>query len=254
MRTLRVIIVDDEIIMCEALKREVEKYSFIEVVGLYHDGDDALQAIEQLKPNIVFLDIRMPGLNGLEVAAKIDKQENPPVVVFVSAYDDYALKGYGVNALDYILKPFDSSDIERIMHKIHRLRLLETSEITTKDTHSKSQSEFRPQKYCAYHDDIMEIISSDAIKLFFVENGHVFVLTAEDKQYSMKQTLQEIEQQVDTRQFFRCHRNYIVNVDYIKQISPWFNRGYLLTLKDKEGTEVPVSRNNVKKLKQYIYF
>jgi len=70
----------------------------------------------------------------------------------------------------------------------------------------------------------------------------------------MKQTLQEIEQQVDTRQFFRCHRNYIVNVDYIKQISPWFNRGYLLTLKDKEGTEVPVSRNNVKKLKQYIYF
>lgn len=254
MRTLRVIIVDDEIIMCDALKREVEKYSFIEVVGLYHDGDDALQAIEQLNPDIVFLDIRMPGLNGLKVAAELDKQENPPAVVFVTAYDDYALQAYGVNALDYILKPFDPSDIERIMHKMRRLHLLETLEITTKKIPPGSNPEFRPQKYCAYRDDMMEIISSDSIKLFYVENGHVFVLTAEDKRYSMKQALQEIEQKVDPRQFFRCHRNYIVNVDYIRQISPWFNRGYLLTLKGDKGVEVPVSRNNVKKLEQFIHF
>lgn len=254
MKKLKVIIVDDEIIMCGALQHELEKYPNIEVLAMYHDGDEALQGIIHHNPDIVFLDIRMPGLNGLEVAAELDKKENPPAVVFVTAYDDCALKSYDVNALDYILKPFDADDIDRVLRKMRRFHIMDTPEPTPKNCLPQNNAEFRPQKYCTYRDDVMEIISSDSIKLFYIEAGEVFALTADDKKFAMKQALQDIEQKADPQHFFRCHRNYIVNVNYIKQISPWFNRGYLLKLGGEKTTEVPVSRSNVKKLEKYIQF
>jgi DNA-binding LytR/AlgR family response regulator len=253
LRKLSVLIADDEVVMCEALRAILEQFSFLDIIGECHDGDEALAAVEKSKPDLVFLDIRMPGLTGLEVAQKIARQEEIlTAVIFVTAYDDFALKAFGVNAVDYILKPFDESDISRVMKKIRRLFTLRDSQRLEKK--APALSDAMPQKFCAYHGDLMEIVDANRIMLFFAENGEVYILTDDGAKYSLRRTLQEIESKVATENFFRCHRNYIVNMNFVKQMSPWFNRGFLLSLKGETKIEVPVSRANTHKLKKYIHF
>lgn len=253
MRKLTALVVDDERIMCAALRHQLEHFPYIEVVGECHDGQDALDFVERLNPDIVFLDIRMPGLSGLEVAAEIDKHELCVEVVFVTAYDEYALKAYDVSATDYILKPFDREDIFRVLRKIRRHRLLR--EYVAPQAESASPiSDARTTRFCFYVGERMEIVDAKDIRCFVAECGEVYALASGDEKYSAKQSLQEIEQLLDKKMFFRCHRNYIVNVDFIKTVSPWFNRGLLLTLKGKVTREIPVSRAHTKKLEQYIHF
>lgn len=254
MKKLKVFIVDDEVIMCEALERLLRQLPDIEVTGVYHAGDDALPVIEKAKPDIVFLDIRMPGLSGIEVAEILQEKEVPSAIVFVTAYDEFALKGYEVDALDYILKPFDQADIERVVRKMRKLRLRRALEASEETLEQVAKVNNHPQKFGAYDGETMVIIDSSTIQLFYAEGGEVFLLTDGGETYMLKQTLQEVEQKLDDKHFFRCHRNYIVNMDFVKQVSPWFNRGYLLSLQGEKPVEVPVSRAHTKALEQYIYF
>jgi len=249
-----VFIVDDELFICEALQRQLEKFSYIEVSGIFHDGEEALAMVDQYKPDIIFLDIRMPGRTGIEIAAALDKKEFSPAVVFVTAYDEFALKAYEVNAVDYILKPFEKADIERVLRKMRRQYFRQDMELSTENIIPKETVRRVLQKFCCYKEDEMVIIDSQNIQLFCVAEGEVFLVTASGEKHLLKQTLQEIEKRIDEQQFFRCHRNYIVNMDFVKQISPWFNRGYLLKLQGQPEMEVPVSRSHVKKLGRYIYF
>lgn len=253
MKKLKTFIVDDEIIMCEALQRQLEQITDIEVIGIYHDGEDAINMVEKLKPDLVFLDIRMPGLTGLEMAAILEQKEDSPFIVFVTAYDEFALKAYEVDAMDYILKPFDPEDIERVMRKL-RKHFSKGTKVKAKESLEREKSSDYPQKFCAYKSEVMVIVDSQTIQLFCAEDGDVFMITSSGEKYLLKQTLQEVEKKLDNRHFFRCHRNYIVNMDFVKQISPWFNRGYLLSLKGEKSIEVPVSRAHTKSLEQYIYF
>lgn len=253
MRRLTALIADDEKIMCAALRSQLENFPYIDVVGECHDGQAALDSVKLLNPDIVFLDIRMPGLTGLEVAAEIDKHDNPAEIVFVTAYDEYALKGYEVGATDYILKPFDSDNIVRVLRKILRRRLSPKSSLVQPQVPPLA-SDTRPSKFCLYTDERMEIVDAKNIKCFLAEHGTVYALTVDDARCSVKQSLQEIEQMVDRKHFFRCHRNYIVNVDFVRTVSPWFNRGLLLTLSGAKVTEIPVSRAHTKQLEQYINF
>ncbi len=253
MRKLTALVVDDEPIMCAALRQQLDKFPLIEVVGECQDGSEALEKVERLKPDIVFLDIRMPGLSGIDVAAVLDQMDLAPEVVFVTAYDDYALKAYEVSAVDYILKPFDREDIIRVLRKIRRFRALQATPLPQGDTMPEIK-ESRPSKFCLYAGERMEIVDVKNIKLFLVERGEVYAYTADEARFSVKQSLQEIEQKLDSQSFFRCHRNFIVNIDFVKTVSPWFNRGLLLTLKGGKGMEIPVSRAHTKKLEQYINF
>ncbi|KLU63064.1 transcriptional regulatory protein YpdB [Peptococcaceae bacterium CEB3] len=252
MKKLKVFIVDDEVIMCEALARLLERIPDIEVSGIYHDGDEALPMVERLKPDLVFLDIRMPGLSGMEMAEILKQREDSPAIVFVTAYDEFALKGYEVDALDYILKPFEQADLERVLRKMRKVQLLNASEAP--EAAPERVANDHPQRFCAYDGEMMIVLDSQTIQVFYAEGGEVFLLTSAGEKYVLKQTLQEVEQKLDDRRFFRCHRNYIVNMDFVKKISPGFNRGYLLTLQGKTSVEVPVSRAHTKELEQYIYF
>lgn len=254
MKTLKAFIVDDEVIMCEALQRQLEQIPDIEVVGIYHDGEEALAMVERLKPDLIFLDIRMPGLNGMEIAAILDQKVDAPAVVFVTAYDEFALKAFEVNAMDYILKPFDKADIERVLRKMRKYVLRQALDLTGDRLVQKKRANEHPQKFCGYQGEVRVIVDSRSIQLFYAEGGEVFLVTENGEKYVLRQTLQEVEEKLDDSRFFRCHRNYIVNIDFVKQISPWFNRGYLLSLKGGSPIEVPVSRAHVKTLEQYIYF
>ncbi|CAA7601445.1 Two component system, signal transduction response regulator [Acididesulfobacillus acetoxydans] len=254
MKRLRALIADDEEIMGEALAQLLRQMPDIEVSGVCHDGDEALDLIGKTKPDIAFLDIRMPGLTGIEVAEILKRKEDSPAVVFVTAYDEFALKGYEVDALDYILKPFERADIERVLRKIRKHRLRRLPDVPETGFEAAPPLNAHPEKFCAYDGETMIILDSQTIRLFYAEGGEVFLLTESGERFMLKQTLQEIEQKLDDRRFFRCHRNYIVNMDFVKKITPGFNRGYLLTLQGEKSVEVPVSRAHTKALEQYIYF
>ena len=162
-------------------------------------------------------------------------------MVFVTAYKDYALEGYKVNAIDYLLKPFDETEIKNILEKVRKL-------IKEKENHHEIKNHF-PTKICVEKNGKLEVLDPQEIIMVYSKDRLVYIKTL-DNTYLTNLTLQELEEQLKDHNFFRCHRKYIVNLDKIKQIIPWFNGTYLLLLKDKEKTEISVSRTYVKELKE----
>lgn len=255
MKKIKILIVDDEVIMAEELKCLLSQYDSLQIIGLCHDSEIALEEIKKQHPDAVFLDIRMPGLSGIEVAKQVAHSESPPVIVFSTAYDSYAIQAFQVNAVDYILKPFDEKDIQRVVNKLQK-RLLAKSPNIIERKHTIGIDENHPSYSRKFTVDLgasMAILDSDNIQLVYAKDRMVFIQTTEGESYKAKSTLQEFESRLDPRKFFRCHRNYIVNIDQIKAIASWFNRGYLLIMKD-DKTEIPVSRAYVNKLREYIQF
>jgi DNA-binding LytR/AlgR family response regulator len=241
MAKIKVLIVDDEVLMAEELQCLLSRYNSLEIVGLCHDSEVVLEKINILHPHVVFLDIRMPGISGMEVAGRIGKIENPPAIVFSTAYDSYAISAYQVNALDYILKPYDQQELYRVVNKLQKHYSVENSPAYL-------------HKFTVNVGDRMTILDSNSIQLIYAKDRMVFIQNIAGEKYKAKSTLQEYEARLDPHQFFRCHRNYIVNVDQIEEIASWFNRGYLLILKGKSKTEIPVSRAYVNKLRGYVQF
>lgn len=255
MTRLKALIADDEPPMCEELQTLLQPD--FDIVCVCHDGEQVLYMTAERRPDVVFLDIQMPGLNGLEVAQFFSRQEHPPLVVFVTAYSEFALPAFAVNAVGYILKPFDAADVQKIVRNLHHLISLSVSGET--DAAGESQKPAGApgikKKFCAYaEDDRLEIIDIGRIKLVYAQNKAVYLRTIEDEVFMVKMTLQTIEQELDASRFFRCHRNCIVNIDQVKQLKAWFNRGYLLVLKGEQKLEIPVSRTFVKPLRDYIIF
>ncbi|SMC86430.1 LytR/AlgR family response regulator transcription factor [Sporomusa malonica] len=255
LKDVKVVIADDEKLMANELQSLLlETYPDIQIVGIAHDGEAAVQLVKTYRPDIAFLDIQMPGMTGLEVAEKLIAYEEPPVVVFATAYDEYALKAFSLNAMDYILKPYDESDLTRVMGKFEKM--LARSSVKPKSSENKEITKSGAlRKFSVEKGDRMEVISSDKIEIVYAKDRLVFIKTLDGEIYRTKLTLQEFESKLPSDRFFRCHRNYIVNVNQIKEIATWFNKGYLLILQkssSEKGLEVPVGRAYAAKLKEYI--
>lgn len=247
LKNMTVMIVDDEPIMAEELKTLLmELYPALHICGICQDGETALEMIGKIKPDIVFLDIQMPGMNGMEVAKHLAETVNSPIVIFVTAFDEFAIKAFEVNAVDYVLKPVDEVDLQRVMKKAEKLQQ------RTEPKVSAPQNIKNARKFSVEKGDRMEIVDSENIKLVYAKDRLVFLLTLDGECYRTKLTLQDFEAKLPQSKFFRCHRNYIINIDQIKQIANWFKKGYLLILKDEKNLEVPVGRAYVAKLKEYI--
>ena len=253
LKPLKAIIADDEYLICDALQ-EILTSLGIEVLEVCHDGLDAVEAIEEFSPDIVFLDIRMPSLSGIEVAGRLATKESAPLIIFISAYDDYALKAYEVNAIDYVLKPFVKEDIQRVIEKIERILTKTIQLIANIPQDRKPIEKIYPLQFCVYRGNRTEIIQADDIVYAYAENRGVFVNTLNGEVYAVKSRLSELEEKLDPKYFFRCHRNYLVNMRQAKELAPGFNRGYLLTLKGDKKVEVQVSRSKINQLSRYVYF
>ena len=253
LKQLKAIIADDEYLICDTLQEILHDLGIV-VLEICHDGVDALQAIREFSPDIVFLDINMPGCSGIEVARQLSATDDAPVIVFISAYDDYALKAYEVNALDYILKPFVKDDIKKVIDKINGILTKTVRLNANKDRDSNQGGEKYRLPFCVYRGNRTDIIQADDIVYAYAENRGVFVQSLNGAVYSVRSTLTELEEKLDPRQFFRCHRNYLVNMRQAKELAPGFNRGYLLTLRGEKTVEVPVSRAKINHLSQYVHF
>ena len=237
----KAVIADDEELMCDELKCLLEATGEISVAGVASTGREALGLIEKLDAEIVFLDIQMPGMNGMEVSRLLSSKANPPLIVFVTAFSNFAVDAFKVDAVDYILKPFDEGDIERVMKKLRERR---------RPAPARQPARFL-KKILAEAGDRLEVIDVARIQYFQAEERQVFLFTTEGKRYEIKNRLNELEEMLDPDEFFRCHRNYLVNVNHISQLANWFHRGYLLIMKSPPA-EIPVGRVYAPRLKQYL--
>jgi len=252
MNKYKVVIVDDELLMCEELSCLLKQYKDVEVIGECYDGDSALQLIVKQQPDIVFLDIQMPETSGLMVANML-RQRNQflPVIIFATAFDNFALDAFGLNAIDYILKPFDETDIGRALQKAkHYLIQPEHRRATA----HPAEATVYPQKFSFENKGKMDIIDNENIQMIYAKDRLVYIQTLGGATYTGKLTLHDFEGLLDPNIFYRCHRNYIINLKCIAQLNPWFNRGYMLTLRGSKEMEVQVSRNFVNGLRKFIQF
>lgn len=247
------IIVEDELPAAEELKYLLSQYKPIHVKKVVYDGKSGLEAIEELRPDAVFMDINMPLQNGIELAKQVKEFDDSIDIIFVTAYEEHAVEAFEVNALDYILKPFDEKrirkTIERLVNKRKSIKKEERLPDIINEIISKIDKGERGVKKipCERRGKIILVDLKD-IYFCYIEGEKTYVKTR-DESFLVGCTLHQIEEKTN---FFRAHRSYLVNIDNIKELYSWFNGTYKLVMGDIEESEVPISRNNVKKLKELL--
>jgi two-component system LytT family response regulator len=245
---MRILIVDDEAPARERLKRYLTTLEGVEVVGEAKDGVQAVEMIEALSPDLVLLDIQMPGLDGFGV---IEALENPPAIIFVTAYDQYAIRAFEIHALDYLLKPFSR---ERLAKAIHRVQgALAQGQDFSAQLRPLLEDLSAGGRYLtrlAVRDrDCIRVLDADSVDSISIEDEQVMVHVG-DQAYPVRRTLTELEARLDPARFFRAHRSAIVNLDRVQEIIPWFKGGYILRL--TTGVEVDLSRAQARVLRKIL--
>jgi two-component system LytT family response regulator len=234
---MRTLIVDDERLARNELKRLLEYFPAMELVGEAANADEALELIETLQPDLLFLDIQMPGRNGFELLSAIEGKA--PDVIFTTAYDEYAIKAFEFNALDYLLKPIE---LERLREAIRRVE----EEIQPSDNGLPHESISSATKLLGTND---QVFVKDGEKCWFVKLGTVRLFESmgnyvrlyfEDQKPLVLKSLNSLEQRLDPATYFRANRKHIINLQWIEKIEPWFSGGLLVTLKG--GDRIEISR------------
>jgi two-component system, LytTR family, response regulator LytT len=203
-------------------------------------GEQLIELYSEHRPDVIFLDVEMPGLTGIEAAQYIMKQETDtlPIFVFTTAYDEYAMDAFEVEAVDYLLKPYDEIRFRKTMKRIRKS--LANRQNSSETAGKKEQTIL--SKILIDDGDRMVVVSPDSI-YYAVPNKRFLEIHTEDKVIMSRMTLQELEDQLAGHLFFRAHRSYLVNLNHVLEITPWFNGTSNLTLKDNKRTKIPVSRS-----------
>jgi len=265
---LKALIVDDEYPARKELRFLLNNFDNVEVVGEATNAQEALTLIKALDYSILFLDIEMPGMNGLEVGARVQEMSNPPHVVFVTAYDEYAVRAFEVNAVDYILKPFDEKRLTQTINKVVKITQQQqqqskaVSETAAQGEQQPSAPEGaavggqKPQhikidRIPAEKQGKTILVNESDVIYAYTEQDYVYIRTYTDKLFT-RFTLKELESRLNPSIFFRTHRCYLVNLHKVKEIIPFFNGTYTLIVEDNDKSEVPVSRAQAKKLRKIL--
>jgi two-component system response regulator LytT len=255
---LRTVVVDDEQLARDEVCYLLGKLGGIEVVAQAGDGLAALDAIKEHEPDLVLLDVQMPGLTGFEVARRLLDGGLESQVVFVTAFDRHAIEAFEVNAVDYLLKPVEldrlGTAVDRVRKRIHSDRssaaFPQAAELE-KLLQRLSGRDRRDQLAVKVADRFL-LVQSDEIVHASVEDDVITVVTNSLSGTSNYRTLDELQARLDPAVFWRVHRSHLVNINKIKEIVPWFSRNFLLKMKDPKGTEIPVSRSQTKRLRDYL--
>ena len=252
---MRAFLVDDEALALKRLQRMLLATKRVQIAGLSQDPVEAVPAILGTHPDVLFLDIEMPGRNGFEMLAQLNPQ---PWVVFTTAYDRYALEAFGVNSVDYLLKPVEAAQLERALDKIERLRTAAAAPPGMAELLERLASAAGAAKSPAYPDRVasrvgerIEFVDLEQVTHFFASDKLTFAATP-GKNYAVDYTIQELEQKLDPARFVRVHRATLVNVAHVQELHSWFAGRMLLRLKDAKHTELTVSRDRVRALKERL--
>ena len=255
MTSLRVMVVDDEQPARDELCYQLEQLGDVEVVAQAANGVEALSAVDRLEPDLIFLDIQMPGLNGFEVARSLlERDEQPPALVFVTAFDQYAVEAFEVNAVDYLLKPVDSGRLEQALARTRRRLSLDRSAPVNDQLERlvKMMANRRRDQVAVRVGERFLLVQAEEIIYASLADESINIVTGQVSGTSNYRTLDELQARLDPEVFWRVHRSHLVNINKIKEIVPWFSRNYILRMKDTKGTEIPVSRTQTKRLREYL--
>ena len=256
---LRVLIADDEQLARNELCFQLEQLDHVEVVGQAGDGPQAVSLAETLEPDLVLLDIQMPGLTGFEVARQLLDRGVSSHVVFVTAFDQYAMDAFEVHAVDYLLKPVEPPRLARTIERVRRL-------VTTSDPSHRAEvnqeleriveyvaeRQSRRERVAVKTGDRLLLVQADDIVCVSLADDVITIVTGTVTGTSNYRTLDELHSHLDPAVFWRVHRSHLVNINKIKEIVPWFSRNYILRMKDEKGTEIPVSRTQTKRFREYL--
>ena len=245
-KVIRSIVVDDERLAREEIKLMLKEFPSIDIVGEAKNGDEGIKLVKELKPDLIFLDVSMPGMTGFEM---IKQLEEIPNVIFITAFDDFALKAFDVQALDYILKPVDT---QRLKDAIGKIEMREDFASEIQNTPNRAS---RP---LTIND---KVFIKDGERCWFVEIGSIRKFESEGNYVKIYfdtfkplvlRTLNSFEERLHPEDFFRASRKHLVNIHWIATVENWFNGGLLLTLKD--GEKIEVSRRQAIKFKDELGF
>ncbi len=258
---LRAVVVDDEQLAREELIFLLGQLGGVEVVAQAGNGLEALRVIEQHSPDLVTLDVQMPGFTGFEVARRLLDNGIDSQLVFVTAYDQHAIEAFEVNAVDYLLKPVEAERlemaVERVRRRVHSDRPPARPAPAAGDDLEKllqllSARQERREQLAVKVGDRFLLIRTDEVVHASVEDDVITVVTNTLSGTSNYRTLDELQARLDPAVFWRVHRSHLVNINRIKEIVPWFSRNYILKMKDAKGSEIPVSRSQTKRLREYL--
>jgi two-component system LytT family response regulator/two-component system response regulator LytT len=287
------LIIDDEPLARQELEYLLDAAGDVSVLAQGSNGIEAVDLIRSHKPDVVFLDVRMPGLDGFAVLKKVlalDKKAKLPQIVFATAFDQYAVKAFEVNAVDYLLKPFDSKRVVKTLEKV-RAQIGKAEQAATKSevksTESKPASGAaapagrvaglvagaeakldallrmveqsagsgaavapRSGKVVVRAQSRLLLVDQKELCFAAIDDGTISVVTRTLEGESNCRTLEELQDQLDPEHFFRAHRSFLVNLHHIREVVPWFKSTYQLRMDDRKQTEIPVSRSQTKRLRE----
>jgi two-component system LytT family response regulator/two-component system response regulator LytT len=247
---IKCLIIDDEKPAREELKYLIGKNSDFEIVGEGENGIDAVNLINAYHPDVVFCDINMPLLNGVDLAKALIRKGIQTQLIFVTAYDEYAIEAFELSALDYLLKPIKDERFERTIEKVRERLEERQSNLGLMDQlfNDYNKTAKAPNQLCLYREGLLYPVKREEVVYIHTEDKMVYFHTYKGVFESTK-ALSEIEDLLPESDFFKCHRSYIVNINCIESVIPWFNRTYRIKLEGIEE-EIPVSRKQTNKLKE----
>ena len=284
--TLSAVVVDDEPLARRELQYLIGRAGEVEIVAEASNGVEAVEVIRKAAPDLVFLDVQMPGLDGFAVLTKLlDRMDEAPLpeIVFATAFDQYAVRAFEVNAIDYLLKPFEERRVHQAIGKVRArrtaaatasietvpqasseerleslLRLLQVQAAqgtaTAAGTGSQGSggpsSRMRSGKVVVRSGQRLMLVDQHEVCFAAIEEGDISVVTAAMDGLANCRTIEELTDQVDPAIFWRAHRSYLVNIEHIREVVPWFKSSYLLRMDDRKHTEIPVARAQVKRLRE----
>lgn len=245
---MRVFLIDDEQPAIDELKWLLEKYEDIQIEGTFNSPKRALEYIIMEEPDVIFLDIQMPEMDGFTLAEVLIRLRKPPNIVFVTAYDAYALKAFEINAVDYVLKPVME---ERLAIAIEKLRHSIPSATAIDQLIKDRYLSTRAKRLPLWKDDRIHLVSPNDIVYLECKSGETWIYTVKGL-FMTTEPLNHYEEILTAYGYYRCHRSYVIRLEAITEIIPWFNNTYQVKVKGYKDVEIPISRRNVKKFKELL--
>ncbi|MGA8144316.1 MAG: LytTR family DNA-binding domain-containing protein [Candidatus Acidiferrales bacterium] len=252
------VIIDDERPARDELAFLLRAFPEIEVIAQGKNGLEAVALIKEHNPDLVFLDVQMPGLDGFGVIKKLVERKLPmPQIVFATAYDNYAIQAFEVNAVDYVLKPFDKARIARAVQRAKKMVDAHTSPVERLESlvgqlGAPKTKSAQPVKLLVKAQARMFLVDAEEMIYASIQDGTITIFARDAEGVSNYRTIEELAAALDGDVFWRAHRSYLININHIKEVVPWFKSSYMLKMNDKRQSEIPVSRAQTKRLRELL--
>ncbi len=244
---IRVLIAEDERLAREELSYYLLQEEDIELLPFAVNGRELLEKVESYEPDVIFLDIKMPEMEGIQAARMLSSRKQQPLIVFCTAYENYALDAFSLYAVDYLLKPTEPHRLKETLQRL-RKRLQESKQgENQRESSPSSGTAAKVAKLLIEEQNRFVVLEPESI-LYAVRDERVIQIHTLQETYTSKMTLQQLEEKLQSYSFFRTHRSYLVNLQYVAELVPWFNGAYNLKLKTGKHAQIPVSRSYAREL------